>query len=864
MPWMLRWLACAIFVLVGAETPGAPRAANAAENLPRFVPSSEQLTGDMPPRGRAEGRVYQAQLTPHWSPDGTYFWYRKESPGDRREFILIDAVKGIREPAFDHARMAEALQAAGVGDAPAERLPLESLTLHRADHTAEFRTGGKNWRCDLETYTLQEIEKLAPSPNREAAVFSPGDAPRASTRTGAETELTFLNRTSGEVELFWRDTSGGRRSYGRVAAGQERAQHTFAGHMWEVVNAQGQALAVFQAQEEPTTVEITGAAIPPRERRREGRRSPPETRDVSPDGRWSAFLKDHNLWVRSMEDEREVQLSEDGREDFAYGLWQWSPDSQRLAAFRIEPGERKEVHRIESSPRDGGRAKLHSHPYDLPGDKFTSHELNLFHIEDALHLKPEVERLDFGTPRVRWRPDSNTFTYEKMDRGHQRFRLMEIDAHTGAARALIDEQTDTFIWSGHTQNVGVGRITWLEESDEIIYMSERSGWRHLYLVDATSGAIKNPITQGEWVVRGVDRIDETQRQVWFRASGMNAGQDPYLIHYYRVNFDGSELTALTAGDGNHRILFSPEGTYLIDTYSRVDLPPVHELRRTSDGALVCELEKADVSELEATEWTPPEVFSAKGRDGVTDIWGVIYRPRNFDPAKKYPVLEHIYAGPHDSHVPKSFSAAPRFRSLTDLGFFVVQIDGMGTANRSKAFHDVCWKNLKDAGLPDRILWHQAVAQKYPSYDIERVGIYGGSAGGQNSTGAVLFHPEFYKAAVSGCGCHDNRLDKASWNEQWMGYPVGPQYAESSNIENAGRLQGKLLLIVGEMDNNVPPESTLRLADALIRAEKDFDLLVVPGAGHGMGGAYGERRLRDFFVRHLHGVEPPDRNRPRGK
>jgi dienelactone hydrolase len=275
--------------------------------------------------------------------------------------------------------------------------------------------------------------------------------------------------------------------------------------------------------------------------------------------------------------------------------------------------------------------------------------------------------------------------------------------------------------------------------------------------------------------------------------------------------------------------------------------------------LVCELEKADITELRNNGWEAPEVFVAKARDGQTDIWGIICRPPRFDPAKKYPVIEQIYAGPQGSFVPKSFSPIRRFASLTDLGFIVVQMDGMGTANRSKSFHDVCWQNLKDAGFPDRIGWHQAAAKKYPSYDISRVGIYGTSAGGQNSTAGVLFHPEFYKVAVSACGCHDNRMDKASWNEQWMGYPVGPQYAACSNIDNAYRLRGKLLLIVGELDTNVPPESTLRLVDSLIKAGKDFDLVVVPGAGHGMGGAYGNRRLKDFFVRHLQGVEPPNRN-----
>ena len=289
------------------------------------------------------------------------------------------------------------------------------------------------------------------------------------------------------------------------------------------------------------------------------------------------------------------------------------------------------------------------------------------------------------------------------------------------------------------------------------------------------------------------------------------------------------------------------------------MAPIHELRRSTDGSLVLAIERADITLLEATGWKPPEVFHAKGRDGATEIWGVIHRPRGFDPTKRYPVIEDIYAGPHDSFVPKSFAAHRRQAGLAELGFIVVQIDGMGTANRSKAFHDVCWHNVADAGLPDRIAWIKALAKADPTVDVSRVGIYGTSAGGQSSTGALLLHPEFYKVAVSSCGCHDNRMDKSSWNEQWMGYPVGPHYAENSNVTHAGRLRGKLLLIVGEMDTNVPPESTLRLVDALIKVRKDFELLFVPGLGHSDGGPYGERRRRDFFVKHLHGLEPPDRN-----
>ena len=579
----------------------------------------------------------------------------------------------------------------------------------------------------------------------------------------------------------------------------------------------------------------------------------------SPDGQWEASVRDHNITIRRQGTPEEIRLSSDGKEGFAYSRLSWAPDSKTLVAFRVEPGDAKEVFLIQSSPPGGGRARLQKRPYPLPGDKFTAYELNLFEIASHKQTKPAIERIDFGSPRLRWDKDGHRFTFQKNDRGHQRFRLVEVDTHTGAVRNIIDEKSQTFIWTAHAENVRLNLINWLEKSDELIYVTERDGWRHLYLIDAKTGAVKNPITHGQYVVRGIDRIDEDARQIWFHASGKNPDQDPYFVHYYRVGLDGRDLVALTEGDGNHSLQYSPDRRFVIDTYSRVDRAPIHELRRSSDGKLVCKLEEADISALQATGWQPPEVFVAKGRDGKTDIWGIICRPKDFDPSRKYPVIEQIYAGPQGSFVPKAFSPTRRFSSLTDLGFVVVQVDGMGTANRSKSFHDVCWHDIKDAGFPDRILWHQAIAKKYPWYDLSRVGIYGTSAGGQNATAGVLFHPEFYKVAASACGCHDNRMDKASWNEQWMGYPVGPWYSASSNIDNAHRLQGKLLLIVGEMDTNVPPESTMRLVDALIKAGKDFELLVVPNANHGMGGAYGQRRMNDFFVRHLLQTEPGSSN-----
>jgi dipeptidyl aminopeptidase/acylaminoacyl peptidase len=458
-----------------------------------------------------------------------------------------------------------------------------------------------------------------------------------------------------------------------------------------------------------------------------------------------------------------------------------------------------------------------------------------------------------------WRADSRAVTFEYNQRGHQAYRVVDVSANTGAARALIDEETKSFFeYSGKKYRFD------LNDGAEIVWMSERDGWNHLYLYDGATSRVKNQITKGPWVVRGVEHVDPVQRQVWFRASGMYPGKDPYFVHYYRINLDGTGLTTFTEADANHWARLSGDGQYYLDRYSRVDLPPVLELRRTSDQKLLMTVEKANASALLATGWRPPEPFIANGRDGTTDIYGVLVRPTNFDPSKKYPVIEYIYAGPHDSFVPKSWGVQYGMQAQAELGFIVSQIDGMGTSNRSKAFHDVAWQNIRDAGFPDRILWHKAVAAKYRWYDISNVGIYGGSAGGQNAMGALLFHPEFYKVAVSFAGCHDNRMDKIWWNEQWMGWPIGAQYDSSSNVVNAYRLQGKLLLLVGELDENVDPSSTLQVANALIKANKTFDFFMFPGGDHAVGRrgpleSYGDRKQWDYFVHNILGVEPPNRN-----
>jgi len=579
---------------------------------------------------------------------------------------------------------------------------------------------------------------------------------------------------------------------------------------------------------------------------------------ASPDGKWEALVDNFNVYVRPKGKKEGVALSFDGSEGNYYALASlvWSPDSTKLAAYRVRPGYNRKIQYVESSPDGQLQPKYATIDYAKPGDELDAPQPVLFHVESKKQIT--IDSALFPNPyqlsRIEWRKDSRAFTFEYNQRGHQIYRVVEVDAATAKPRAVISEEPKTFFcYSGKRYRYD------LSDGREVVWMSERDGWNHLYLFDGATGAVKNQITKGQWVVRGVDKVDEQKRQIWFQASGMYPGKDPYFIHYYRINFDGTGLTALTEADGNHIVSLSPDMKYYVDTWSRVDQPTVSELRLAADKKVLTELERGDIAELSKAGWRAPEVFTSLARDGKTEIWGVIFRPSNFDPLKKYPVIEYIYAGPQGSFAPKSFSPFNGMQSLAELGFIVAQVDGMGTANRSKAFHDVAWKNLGDAGFPDRILWHKAVAAKYPYYDISRVGIYGNSAGGQNSLGGMLFHPEFYKVCVSSCGCHDNRMDKIWWNEQWMGWPLGPEYAASSNVDNAHKLRGKLLLVVGEMDTNVDPASTMQVVDALIKNDKMFDLLVIPGGGHGPGGAYGEKKRNDFFVHHLLGVEPPDWN-----
>jgi dipeptidyl aminopeptidase/acylaminoacyl peptidase len=605
---------------------------------------------------------------------------------------------------------------------------------------------------------------------------------------------------------------------------------------------------------------------------------PPPRADVpSPDNTYTAFVLDHNLWVRNLKTGETIQLSRDGEKHYDYAtplpnpvlmLQQgkedvvqtpavfWSPDSTKIATYVMDQRNFPRLTMTLSAPKDQFRPKYFSYAYPLPVDfDLPTSKLVVFDVPKRKHAvvaaRP-LTQLYYGGPRVDWSADSSRFMYREIERGYAHVRFRSVDAATGASRDIIDEKGAPLVSTSVliTQPFNGGR--------EVIWSAERDGWNHFYLYDAEKGVLKNQITRGEWVIRSIDHIDEANRILYFSGAGREAGRDPYLRHTYRVNLDGTGLTLLTPEDADHTVSFSPDGRHFVDSYSRPDVPTVSVVRSAADGRVVQALEQADVSKLLALGWTLPEPFKAKAADGKTDLYGLIWRPTNFDPKKKYPVVENIYTGPQGAFVPKTFAAfRHQQQAIAELGFITVFVDGRGTALRSRAFRDFSHKNLgQGSGGDDHIAVFKQMAAKYPYMDLTRVGVWGHSAGGYDSTHAILSHPEFYKVAVSSAGCHDNRMDKATWNEQWMGWPVDKHYEEQSNYTLAKNLRGKLFISHGDVDENVPLPATLKLVDALINANKDFDFLIMTGRTHGYGNdPYYVRRRMDYFVRHLHGVEP---------
>ncbi len=611
----------------------------------------------------------------------------------------------------------------------------------------------------------------------------------------------------------------------------------------------------------------------------EKKKKDPDTVALSPDGKWEAFVKEYNLYVRAVASGKETQLTNDGVKDYPYALewdWyglinetdpsktkqskaiqvEWSPDSARLATYRADYRKARKMYLYQSLPESGYRAQVWSYYRPLPGETGgVTFRYYIFDITTGKKVEVDTgalhstENWDFP----HWFKDGRRLHMFHYHRGYKKISLEEIDAETGKTRTVLEESAKTYI------DTDKRFIHVLGEGRELVWGSERDGWSHLYLYDWKTGQLKHQITRGEFVVRELLHVDEKKRRAYFTAGGREKGRDPYLPHLYRINLDGSGLTLLSPENAFHWCRVSPDKKYLVDSYSRVDLPTVTVLRRLKDGKVLMRLPAADIENLTADGWSYPEAFTVKARDGKTDLYGVMFRPSNFDPNKKYPVIDGTYSGPQAVRAPKTFrrGCLNADQAIAELGFVVVTVDGLGTANRSKAFHDFSYKNLGDIGGPDHIAAIKQLAQRYPYLDISRVGIYGHSAGGYDAAHALLVHPDFYKVGVASAGNHDHQMAKAWWPEHYQGYPVEKHYVEQSNLTLAKNLKGKLLLVHGDMDNNVNPASSLRLAAELVKADKDFDLLLIPNRGHSLyDHPYFIRKRWDYFVRHLLEVEPP--------
>ena len=663
-----------------------------------------------------------------------------------------------------------------------------------------------------------------------------------SVRGTRQSRIRFSNESAGVVELLWVDTGGVRRSYGTLGAAEVREQHTFADHAWEVRDASGVTLGYVRGDVLPTIVHI-GAAV---------EKVPAPVSSVPAGVPAPQAAAERPLAQPALPPAPPAMPALPAAAANYGEPTLWAPGFGHVVMFERVAAQDHPVHLIESSPIDQVEPRMRTIQYLKPGDQIEQRWPRLFARDGhEVQVSRELFKNPWSIEECRWSADGATFFFTYNQRGHQVFRQLALDAATGKVRIVAEETSPTFI--DYPNKIWAH---WMGD-EELLWMSERDGFNHIYLIDVARGTVKRQVTHGAWMVRAVDSVDEATRTLVLRVMGIDPAQDPYYEHFVRVSMDSGDVVRLTHGDGTHVLEWSPDRAFYVDTWSRVDLPPVHELRRGADGSLVMELGRADASAMVAAGWTWPERCASVGRDGATQVYGVIWRPcGSANDSSPRAVLEDIYAGPHDYFVPKAFAVWNSERNLTQAGFVVVQVDGMGTNWRGNTFHDVCWKNLKDAGLPDHVAWLRAAAATRPWMDLSRVGIYGGSAGGQSAMRALLDFPDVYSVAVADCGCHDNRMDKIWWNELWMGWPVDESYQRSSNVVDAAKLQGKLMLIVGELDENVDPASTLQVSAALVRAGKDHELVVVPGAGHGAAEtAYGSAKRLEFLKRYLQSEVP---------
>lgn len=777
-------------------------------------------------------QVFRDQIDVQWLPDGDRGWYRVVTSPDEAEFILFDAKEGKKQPLFDATAARQAMGA--------DAVKITILRVSDDCQTVDLQTGDTYWQKlpngQFQAATAEELQ-------RNQTTFPPIEP---SEQGGRPVKVKFHNPLKKSVDFYWIDFDGDWQLVGKIPPGELHDQATHSGHVWVLAAEERRPVGVVKTGIHGSEIWADETRKPAPETPRDRRQASEERESIEAPAGLKAEIRDHNLFLTT--GGKEFPLTTDGTAADGYeGPALWSPDGKFIACQRIKRAPVRTLSIVESTPKDQLQPVLKQMDYQKPGD---AHDLTRVRLFDVAEKKPvPVEDAALKNPwsieDLQWRADSSELFGLYNQRGHQCVKFFAIQASTGKVRSVVEDRSTTFI--DYTNKVYY-RI--LAETQELLWMSERDGHCHLYLY-ALDGSLKRQLTQGAWMVRAVEEVLEKERAVLVSLMGYHAGQDPYYKHLAHIHLDTGTLTPLTQADGTHTWELSPNEQWLTSHHSRVDMPAVTEIRRVQDGALALELERGDASALLKTGWAYPERFVAKGRDGQTDIHGIIVRPKNFQPGKKYPVIEQIYAGPHDFFAPKDFSTQRETHPFTEQGFIWVQLDGMGTNWRGKAFHDVCYKNLHDSGFPDRKLWLQAAGAKYPEFDLTRVGIYGGSAGGQSAMRALIDHHDLYKVAVADCGCHDNRMDKIWWNEQWMGWPIDDSYQLSSNTVHAHRLEGNFLITWGELDTNVDPASSMQVVNALIKANKDFEMLIIPGGGHGVGeGAYAARKRLEFFRKHL--------------
>jgi len=596
---------------------------------------------------------------------------------------------------------------------------------------------------------------------------------------------------------------------------------------------------------------------------------------ISPDKSNTAFVHNYNIWIKANGDS--VQITKDGTRKYGYGVspsWystknielekdhpleldiNWSPDGKYIIAGKYDRRQARNLYLYRALPEKGQRAEVLAYERPIAGDSIVpTVEYIIIDTEkksySKLDITPKATFLAYGFV---WAKDGKKAYQASFNRGYQSVDIYELSAEDAMIRKVFSEKSETYV-DPNTYDLRV-----LNSTNELLWLSERDGWNHIYRINRTSGEVIKQITKGEYVIREIKHIDEKYQKIYFTAGGKEQGIDPYYPLLYIINLDGTDLKLLTSEKAHHTLFFAENGEYFIDNYSTVQEPNIAQLRRSKDGRIISKLETGDISEILAMGWQKPEPFVVKGRDGKTDIYGVIFKPNNFDPNKKYPVIEGTYSGPQTIRAPKTFyrGLSNDDTPLVQLGFIAINIDGMGSAFRSKAFHDVSYKNLGDIGGPDKMVAVKTLAKKYNWIDSTRVGIFGHSAGGYDAARALLAYPEFYKVGVATAGNHDHRSAKAWWPELYMGYPAGSNYDEQSNYTHAKNLQGHLLLLHGDQDQNVNPTASMRLAAELIKANKDFELLLIPNKDHSQVyyDKYLTRKRWDFFVKHLHGTTPP--------